>query len=116
MEFEGSCPQDAVGLVVLKARHMDHTFCVPTKDNKATLVKKFKRRSVAPPKKSSARHRLAIYFSLLRELDSVRWESPPSNLLKATRKPDGLVLSEIAGKGLVVVREGITNPNAPYLR
>ncbi|KAJ6860031.1 hypothetical protein NC651_036384 [Populus alba x Populus x berolinensis] len=31
-------------------------------------------------------------------------------------KPDVLVLSKIAGKGLVVVREGISTPNAPYLR
>ncbi|KAJ6925557.1 hypothetical protein NC651_010063 [Populus alba x Populus x berolinensis] len=42
--------------------------------------------------------------------------SPPSNSLRATRKPDVLVLSEIAGKELVVVREGISTPNAPYLR
>ncbi|KAJ6881554.1 hypothetical protein NC651_028216 [Populus alba x Populus x berolinensis] len=42
-------------------------------------------------------------------------QSPPSNSLRATRKPDVLVLSEIAGKGLVVVREGISTPNAPYL-
>ena len=40
-------------------------------------------------------------------------ESPPSNSLRATRKPDVLVFSEIAGKGLVVVREGISTPNAP---
>jgi hypothetical protein len=43
----------------------------------------------------SARRRLAIFFFVVALFDSL--ESPPSNLLKATRKPDVLVLSEIRG-------------------
>ena len=54
---------------------------------------------------------LVIAFALIGSL-----ESPPSNLLKATRKPDVLVWPEIVGKGLVVVREGINTPNTLYLR
>ena len=49
------------------------------------------RHSVARQK--SARHQLVIFclsFDLIGSL-----ESPPSNLLRATRKPDVLVLSEI---------------------
>jgi len=46
----------------------------------------------------STRHRawrfLFMRFALIGSL-----ESPPSNLLRATRKPDVLVLSEIHGKG-----------------
>jgi len=43
----------------------------------------------------SARRRLAI-FSVMFDLNLIgSLESPPSNLLKATRKPDVLVLSEI---------------------
>jgi hypothetical protein len=43
---------------------------------------------------SPARRWLAI-FSVMHLLCS--WESPPSNLLKATRKPDVMVLLEIRG-------------------
>jgi hypothetical protein len=43
-------------------------------------------------RQKSARRRLAIFF-VVALFDSL--ESPPSNLLKATRKPDVLVLSEI---------------------
>ena len=48
--------------------------------------------------KSSARHRLGD-FSLSRccLLEFGSLESPPSNSLRATRKPDVLVLSEICG-------------------
>jgi hypothetical protein len=42
---------------------------------------------------SPARHRLVIFIRWL----ICSWESPPSNLLKATRKPDVLALSEIRG-------------------
>jgi hypothetical protein len=47
--------------------------------------------------KKSARRRLAIlsFVVLLELIGSL--ESPPSNLLRATRKPDILVLSEIRG-------------------
>jgi len=44
------------------------------------------------------------------------WESPPSNLLKATRKPGYWSYQRFVGKGLVVIREGISTPNTPYLR
>ena len=44
------------------------------------------------------------------------FESPPSNLLKATRKPGYRSYQRFAGKELVVVREGISTPNTPYLR
>jgi hypothetical protein len=43
-------------------------------------------------------------------------ESPPSNLLKATRKPGYWSYQRFASKGLVMVREGISTPNTPYLR
>jgi hypothetical protein len=36
--------------------------------------------------------------------------------LKATRKPGYWSYQRFAGKELVVVREGISTPNAPYLR
>jgi len=52
-----------------------------------------------------------VRFALIGSL-----ESPPSNLLKATRKPGYWSYQRFAGKGLVVVREGISTPNAPYLR
>ena len=72
---------------------------------------------VAPQKKSIRRAASTGDFSrfiVCFEFGSL--ESPPSNSLRATRKPDVLVLSKIAGKGLVVVREGISTPNTPYLR
>jgi len=47
--------------------------------------------------KKSARHWLAILFVLSRFALIGLLESPPSNLLRATRKPDVLVLSEIRG-------------------
>ena len=71
---------------------------------------------VATKKKKSARGIGWRFLSLLHFLEFGSLESPPSNSLRATRKPDVLVLSEIAGKGLVVGREGISTPNAPYLR
>ena len=54
------------------------------------------KRHIVSHVKKSARHRLAI-LSLFVLLWLVRWESPPSNWLRATRKPDVLVLSEIHG-------------------
>ena len=71
---------------------------------------------VARRKKSWRAASAGDFSCMLRlpEFDSL--ESPPSNSLRATRKPDVLDLSEIAGKGLVVVRKGISTPNAPYLR
>jgi hypothetical protein len=65
--------------------------------------------------KKSARRRLAI-LSLLRFALISSLESPPSNLLKATRKPGYWSYQRFAGKELVVIREGISTPNAPYLR
>jgi hypothetical protein len=45
------------------------------------------------------------------------WESPPSIWFRVTRKPRCTGLYQrFTGKGLVVVREGISTPNAPYLR
>ena len=65
--------------------------------------------------KKSARRRLAI-LSLLRFARIGSLESPPSNLLKATRKPGYWSYQRFKGKGQIVVREGISTPNAPYLR
>jgi hypothetical protein len=48
--------------------------------------------------KKSARHRLGDFiFVTFRLLEFGSLESPPSNSLRATRKPDVLVLSEICG-------------------
>jgi len=66
-------------------------------------------------RQKSARHRLTI-LSLLRFALIGSLESPPSNLLKATRKPGYWSYQRFAGKKLVVVREGISTPNTPYLR
>ena len=70
-------------------------------------------RSVARQKirAASAGDFILLRFALISSL-----ESPPSNLLKATRKPGYWSYQRFAGKGLVVVREGISTPNTPYLR
>jgi hypothetical protein len=45
------------------------------------------------------------------------WELPPSISLRVTRKP-GFTgrCQRFKGKGLVVAKEGISTPSAPYLR
>jgi len=61
-------------------------------------LKHIKYTKLSPILSETVRSRATLagdFFSVMRLLESVRWESPPSNLVKATRKPDVLVLSEI---------------------
>ena len=71
---------------------------------------------VAPQKKISARHRLAIFIVVVLCLNLVRWSRHLVIDCGLLGNQMYWSCQRFAGKGLVVVREGISTPNAPYLR
>ena len=68
------------------------------------------------PKKSGARHRLAIFHLVVVCLNLVRWSRHLVIDFGLLGNRMYWSCQRFTGKGLVVVREGISTPNTPYLR